>query len=108
VLCLSEETPLLGPPFLTFPLAYYLWYFELNTFIIVYSSSDQSTSLAKGQGPIYNLGPLSLHLVFLIVLIGGFKGKTIYEIVVKRRLVERTRYMIQAFSSGLFKEQMFL
>ena len=40
VLCLFEETLLFGPPFLTFPLACYLWDFELNTLTIVHSSSD--------------------------------------------------------------------
>ena len=44
MLCLSDEILLLGPPFLTFPFAYYLWDFELNTLIIVYSSSDQPMS----------------------------------------------------------------
>ena len=36
VLCLSEETLLLRPPFLTFPLARYLWDFELNSLTIVH------------------------------------------------------------------------
>ena len=66
VLCLSEETFLLGPHFLTFPLACYLWDFELNTLTMVYSSSNQSTSLAKTQDPIYNFGPLSLQHKYLI------------------------------------------
>jgi len=64
MLGLFEETILLGPPFPTFPLARYLWDSELNTLTIAYSSSDQSTSLAKAQGPIYNLGPLSLQILF--------------------------------------------
>ena len=46
VLCLFEETFLLGPHFLTFPFACYLWNFELNILTIVYSYSDQSTSSA--------------------------------------------------------------
>ena len=37
---------------------------ELNTPTIVYSSSDQSTSSDKTQGPIYDFGPLSLQKVF--------------------------------------------
>ena len=65
VLCLSKETLLLEPHFLTFPLACYLWDFELNTLTMVYSSSDQSTSSAKAQDPIYNFGPLSLQHKYL-------------------------------------------
>ena len=61
VLGLSEEIFLLGLPFPTFPLVCYLGDPELNTHTTVYSSLDQSTSLAKGQCPIYNFGPLSLH-----------------------------------------------
>ena len=57
MLCLSEETLLLGPTFLTFLLARYLWDFELNTLTIVHSSLDQSTSSDKTQGPIYTFGP---------------------------------------------------
>ena len=70
MLRLSEETLLLGPPFLTFPLACYLWDSRLNTLTIVYLSSDQSTfsakstSSVKAQGPIYNFGPLSLQAPF--------------------------------------------
>ena len=66
VFCLSNETLLLGPHFLTFPLACYLQDFELNTLTMVYSSSDQSTSSAKAQGPIYNFGPLFLQHKYLI------------------------------------------
>ena len=66
VFCLSNETLLLGPHFLTFPLACYLWDFELNTLTMVYSSSNQSTSSAKAQGPIYNFGPLFLQHKYLI------------------------------------------
>ena len=57
VLCLSEEILLLGPPFLNFPLATYSWDSELNTFIVVYSSSNQSTSSAKAQYIILGLYP---------------------------------------------------
>ena len=64
MLCLSEETLLLEPPFLIFPLACYLWDFELNTLTIVHLSSDQSMSLDKAQGPIYNFGPLLLQIHF--------------------------------------------
>ena len=53
-------------------------------------------------------GLLRSTFLVLVVLIGGFKGKAIYETIVKRRLVERTRYMIQAFSPRLFEGQMFL
>ena len=66
VFCLFEETLLHRQPFLIFPLACYLWDFELNTLTIVYSSSDQSKSSAKAQGPIYNFGLLSLQYIFLI------------------------------------------
>ena len=66
MLCLSEETLLIRPLFLIFLLACYLWDFELNTLTIVYSSSDQSKSSAKAQGPIYNFGLLSLQYIFLI------------------------------------------
>ena len=62
ILCLSEETLLLGPPFLTFPLACYLWEFELNTLTIVHSSLNQSTFSDKNQGLIYNFGPLPLQI----------------------------------------------
>ena len=62
VLCLSEEILLLKQPSTTFPFATYLCDFELNTLTIVYSSSDQPMSSAKAQGPIYNFGPLSLHI----------------------------------------------
>ena len=61
VLGLSEEIFLIGTPFPTFPLESYLGDSELNTLTIVYASSDQSTSSAKAQGPIYNFGPLSLQ-----------------------------------------------
>ena len=66
MLCLSEETLLLEPPFLIFPLACYLWDSELNTLTIVYSSSNQSKSSAKTQDPIYNFRLLSLQYIFLI------------------------------------------
>ena len=62
VLCLSEEILLLKQPSTTFPFATYLCDFKLNTLTIVYSSSDQPMSSAKAQGPIYNFGPLSLHI----------------------------------------------
>ena len=65
MLCLSEKTLLLGPPFLTFLLACYLWDFELNTLTIVYSSSDQSTFLVKVQDPICNFWPLSLQNIII-------------------------------------------
>ena len=61
MLCLFEETLLLEPTFLTFPLTRYLWDFELNTLTIVHSYSDQSTSSDKVLGPIYNFGPLPLQ-----------------------------------------------
>ena len=54
-------TLLLEPPPPTFPFATYSWDFKLNTLNTVYSSSDQSTSSTKTQGPIYNFGSLSLH-----------------------------------------------
>ena len=62
VLRLSEETILLGPHFLTLPLACYLWDSELNTLIIVYSSLDQSTLSIKAQVPIYNFRPYTYNI----------------------------------------------
>ena len=80
MLCLSEETLLLGPTFLTFPLARYLWDFELNTFTIplarylwdfelntltiVHLFLDQSTSSDKTQNPRPNIHfwALPLHI----------------------------------------------
>ena len=61
VLRLSEEQLLLGPPVPTFLFACYLWGSKLNTITTVYSSSDQSTSSAEAQGPIYDFGSLSLQ-----------------------------------------------
>ena len=61
VLCLSEKTLLLEPPFLTFPLTCYLWECELNTLTIFHSSSDQLTSSEKAQGPIYHFKLLPLQ-----------------------------------------------
>ena len=61
VLRLSDETLLLGPPVPTFLFACYLWSSKLNTITTVYSSSDQSTSSAEAQGPIYDFGFLSLQ-----------------------------------------------
>ena len=55
VLGLSEEIFLLRLPFPTFPLACYLGDSELNTLTTVYSSLDQSMSLAKAQGPRPNI-----------------------------------------------------
>ena len=55
MLGLSEEILLLGPLFPTFPLACYLGDSELNTLTTVYSSLDQSMSLAKAQGPRPNI-----------------------------------------------------
>ena len=67
VLGLFEEIFLLGPPFPTFPLVCYLGDSKLNTLTTVYSSSDQSTSSAKTQDPIYNFGPLSLQYSLMII-----------------------------------------
>ena len=61
VLRLSKEKLLLGPPVPTFLFACYLWSSKLNTITTVYSSSDQSTSSAEAQGPIYDFGSLSLQ-----------------------------------------------
>ena len=61
VLCWSVEILSLGPPPLTFPFATYSWDSKLDTLTTVYLPSNQSTSSARAQGPIYNFGPLSLH-----------------------------------------------
>ena len=61
---LFEEIFLLRTPFPTFSLESYLGDFELNTLTIAYSFSDQSMPSAKAQVPIYNFGPLSLHIVW--------------------------------------------
>ena len=60
---LSEEIFLLRTPFhwnITFV------DFELNTLTTVYSSSNQSTSSDKVQGPIYDFRPLSLQYIYIM------------------------------------------
>ena len=54
--CSSRETFLLSLPFPTFSFVAYLRDSKLNTFITVYSSSDQPISSVKIQGSIYNFG----------------------------------------------------
>ena len=78
VLCLSEEILLLGPPPPTFPFATYSWDFKLNTLTTVYSFSDQSTSSAKAQSPIYSFRPLSLQKYFRKFKILKYTFRVIY------------------------------
>ena len=67
MLCLSEKIFLLEQPSPIFPFATYSWDSELNTPTTIYSSSDQPTSSAKVQGPIYNFGSLSLQEYIYII-----------------------------------------
>ena len=63
---LSEEIFLLRTPFhwnITFV------DFELNTLTTVYSSSNQSTSSDKVQGPIYDFRPLSLQYIYIYMCV---------------------------------------
>ena len=60
VLCSFEDILLLGSPSTAFLFASYLWDSELDTLITVYSPSDQPTSSAKAQGPIYKF--LGIHI----------------------------------------------
>ena len=60
VLCSSEDILLLGSPSTAFLFASYLWDSELDTLTTVYSPSDQPTSSAKAQGPIYKF--LGIHI----------------------------------------------
>ena len=69
MLCLSEKIFLLEQPSPIFPFATYSWDSELNTPTTIYSSSDQPTSSAKAQGPIYNFGSLSLQEYINIYII---------------------------------------
>ena len=43
--------------------------FELNTLTTVYSSSNQSTSSDKVQGPIYDFRPLSLQYIYIYIYV---------------------------------------